>query len=169
MTVVAIVAGPILALYVQRKLDRERASMDRKLAVFRTLVAHRATRLSPAFVEALNVIEVEFYSSDGSNKRVVEAWHEYCENLYSPDFNNEATVGQAASRATDLLHNLIAAMGEYLGYHFDKGVLKRMGYYPRGWGETEQEQVALRKAAVEVFSGQKPIRMTIDNPATKFK
>jgi hypothetical protein len=42
-------------------------------------------------------------------------------------------------------------------------------HYPRGWGETEQEQVALRKAAVEVFSGQKPIRMTIDNPATKFK
>jgi hypothetical protein len=165
VTIVAIVVGPILALYVQRKLDEERAAQGRKFAIFRNLMAHRATRLNPAFVEALNAIEVEFYASDGSTNKVIEAWHEYCEHLYHPDFSDPAKVDAVANKATDLLHNLLSEMSEYLGYHFERGILRRMLYYPRGWGDTEQEQAALRKATLEIFSGNKPLHMTIDGPA----
>jgi len=164
VTVIAIIVGPILALYIQRKLDRERAAKDRKLAIFRTLIAQRATPLAPAFVEALNAVEVEFYSNDGSAKRVIEAVHEYFEHLYHPDYRDETRVAAVAEKGTDLLHVLLGEMGRHLGYHFEKGVLRRMAYYPQGWGDSEKEQTALRKAAVEVFSGEKALRMKVDQP-----
>ena len=39
-----------------------------------------------------------------------------------------------------------------------------MVYQPRGWNDNETEQLALRKATMEVFSGNKPLRMKIDGP-----
>ena len=74
LTIVAIIVGPIAALCIQRKLDRERAARDRKLHIFRTLMTYRASRLNAHFVEALNAIEVEFYSpNDEKAKPVVES------------------------------------------------------------------------------------------------
>ena len=63
-TIVAIILGPIVALWLQRISERRRDQRNRKLVIFKELMATRATRLSPRHVDALNAIEVEF--SDGS-------------------------------------------------------------------------------------------------------
>lgn len=162
LTIAAIVAGPVLALYIQRKLDRERASRERKLNIFRTLVSHRATRLSAPFVEALNAIEVEFYSDDGDTRKVIEAWREFCDYLGRPEGNDPMTVNAWTEKSTELLHDLLSEMGEYLGYHFEKGILRRSQYYPKGWGDLESDQVAIRKAVVDVFGGKKPLRVKLE-------
>jgi hypothetical protein len=165
ITIVAIILGPILALYIQRKLDTERASQERKVQIFRTLMSHRATRLTPAFVEALNAIEVEFYAEkNGTTKRVIEAWHEYCDSLYNADYKDPGKLQGAVEKSMDLLNEMLAEMGILLGYHFEKGIFRRMVYNPQGWVDTDQDQLALRKAAVEVFSGQKPLHMKIEGP-----
>jgi hypothetical protein len=74
LTIIAIVSGPIIALQVQRKLDREREALNRKLWVFKTLMSFRATALAPSFVQALNLIDVEFNGNDEKEKAVRNAW-----------------------------------------------------------------------------------------------
>jgi hypothetical protein len=164
LTLIAILTGPIIALYIQRKLDEEQAAKNRRVNIFRTLMAHRATRLTTAFVEALNGIEVEFYGHDGSNRKIIEAWREYCEHLYNTNADDPAKNAAWNERGSELLNVLLVEMGESLGYHFEKGTLRRMVYQPRGWNDNETETLALRKATMEVFSGIKPLRMKIDGP-----
>jgi hypothetical protein len=162
VSVVAIIFGPIIALYIQRKLDREREAKNRKIAIFRTLMAHRATRLSVAFVEALNGIEVEFYSNNTGTRKIIETWRSYCEHLYSTDADDPAKNAAWNTRGEDMLYDLLFEMGEYLGYHFDKVTLRRIKYSPRGWVENEEDATIIRKAAMAVFSGTKPLLMKID-------
>ncbi len=73
-TIAAIILGPVLALQIQRKLDQERETKNRKLGIFRTLMSYRATRLAPLFVQALNLIDIEF--TERSEKPVRDAWKE---------------------------------------------------------------------------------------------
>lgn len=72
LTIVAILLGPIVALQLQTMLDKSRTTRSRKLSVFKTLMTYRATTLAPHFVEALNVIDVEFTAD--SEKPVRDAW-----------------------------------------------------------------------------------------------
>ena len=51
LTIIAIVVGPVAALWVQRKLDEGREAKNRKVWVFKTLMSFRATNLSPVFVQ----------------------------------------------------------------------------------------------------------------------
>jgi hypothetical protein len=74
ITVIAIIAGPIVALDLQRRLDVGRAAKDRKMWVFKTLMSFRATALSPHFVQALNLIDVEFDGNNEKEKAVRNAW-----------------------------------------------------------------------------------------------
>jgi hypothetical protein len=52
-------------------------------------------------------------------------------------------------------------MADSLGYHFDKVTLKKNTYYPRGFGEIEEEIMQLRKAMLQVFSGKRPLLMAL--------
>jgi len=74
LTIVAIVVGPIIALQLQRMLDRAREARNRKLSVFKALMSYRATALAPAFVQALNLIDVEFDGDNELDKAVRNAW-----------------------------------------------------------------------------------------------
>jgi hypothetical protein len=73
-TIIAVVAGPILALWIQRMLDKMREAHKRKLDVFKALMTYRGTRLAPAFVQALNLIDLEF--KDRRDKGILDAWKE---------------------------------------------------------------------------------------------
>jgi hypothetical protein len=116
VTVVAIVLGPVLALHVQRKLDEGREVWSRKLGIFRTLMSFRATRLAPAFVQALNLIDIEF--TDAPEKPVRDSWKEL-QNHYS-DWGRKAPEQRKADdkkdvdRAEELLAELLVKMGAAL-------------------------------------------------------
>ena len=156
LTMVAILAGPISALLIQKGLERYNEKKERKLEVFRQLMAHRASRLSPQYVQALNASEVEFYGDE----RVIEQLRLFIGHL------NTAIEAEAAwlEKTMDHLNNLLYAMAENLGYRFDPMTLKRSVYYPRGWEEIETETHQLRKAALEVFARGKAIKMEIAGP-----
>src|SRR6202521_4115743 len=76
ITIFAIYYGPIKALKIQRTLDAEREERNRKLSIFKTLMSYRVTRLAPPFVQALNLIDVEFTANNEKEKTVREAWKE---------------------------------------------------------------------------------------------
>jgi hypothetical protein len=157
LTMAAIIIGPIAALLIEKYLEEKRARENRKIEIFRNLMANRASRMSPAYVQALNGIETEFYG----DTKVVEAWRSLINYLYT-DRGKDANQAKAWNdRVTDLLVELLYIMGESLGYHFDKVTLHRNVYYPGGWMEVETEQHQLRKAAVAVFDGSKALKVEL--------
>jgi hypothetical protein len=160
ISVVAILSSPIIALEVQKQLDDRRTKLDRKMAIFRKLMTTRGTQLSPAHVEALNAIEVEFYAKEGPDKKVLDAWRLYINHL-----NSRAGEGEALNRWVEkknsLLIDLLYQMAQRLKYDIDKVAIEKNVYHPIGFVETETEQIALRKAALAVLSGERPIQTTV--------
>src|SRR5579871_3781556 len=98
ISVIAILASPLVALEVQKRLDDRRALRERKLSIFRRLMTTRATQMSPVHVEALNSIEVEFYG----DKRVLDGWRLYNNHLNSPTLEGDALM-RWVERKNDLL------------------------------------------------------------------
>ncbi len=148
ITIFAIYYGPIKALKIQRTLDEERDARSRKVSIFKTLMSYRVTRLAPAFVQALNLIDVEFTANNEKEKAVREAWKEL-NDLYA----NYKTTVNAEDKTNDLVAVLLAAMGKCLGYDFDKVYLKKGGYYPEGLFNVEVEQHSLRRQLLELLDG----------------
>src|SRR5439155_23554849 len=66
LTVAAIVLAPLVALRVSVWLDRRKEKRQRQFLIFQTLMATRASGLAPEHVQALNMIDVEFYGADQS-------------------------------------------------------------------------------------------------------
>ena len=154
-TIIAIIAGPIGALRIQRTLDQERDVKNRKLQIFKTLMTFRATRLAPMFVQALNSIDLEF--TKNSEKPICDAWKELQDhyNDWGLKTSNQKKdeLQTLTERATDLLANLLVAMGQTLDYSFDKVYVKKGCYYPEGLGNIEQEQHAVRKGLLNILTG----------------
>lgn len=154
LTIIAIVSGPIIALQIQRKLDREREALNRKLWVFKTLMSFRATALAPSFVQALNLIDVEFNGSNEQEKAVRNAWKILLDHYF--DLNKAKDPGSETQieKGTQLRANLLMAMGRCLGYDFDEVLVKKGSYYPTGLGDVEAEQHAIRRGVLNVLSGR---------------
>ncbi|MGH9326723.1 MAG: DUF6680 family protein [Terriglobia bacterium] len=155
-TVLAIIVGPIIALKVQRRADEARETRGRKLLIFKTLMSNRATRLNPNFVQALNMIDIEF--TDKSEKEVRDAWKElqdhYSDWGAKPPQQRQGDDKADGERAGGLLAELLVKMGKTLGYDFDKVFIKKACYYSEGPGNIEAEQHALRRAVLNLFTGQ---------------
>ncbi|HSZ61462.1 MAG TPA: DUF6680 family protein [Terriglobales bacterium] len=160
VSVAAIVFSPIIALEVQKQLDDRRAKLDRKMAIFRKLMTTRATQMSPAHVEALNGIEVEFYALSGPDKKVLDAWRLYINHLNTNIGEGEA-LNRWVEKKTALLIELLYQMAQRLKYDIDKVTIEKNVYHPKGFVEIEEEQHGLRKAALAVFSGERPIQATV--------
>jgi len=160
VSVVAVLVSPIFALEVQKRLDDRRATLDRKMSIFRKLMNTRATQLSPAHVEALNGIEVEFYATRGPDKRVLDAWRSYINHLNKPTGEGDA-LNRWVETKSGLLIELLYQMAQRLKYDIDKVAIEKNVYHPKGFVEIEAEQHALRKAALAVFSSERPIQTTV--------
>lgn len=151
---VAILFGPVAAVQIDRFISRHREKDDRKHDIFKTLMATRGNPISYKHVEALNKIDLEFFD-DRKYTKVVEAWKEYFDNL-SQTVDDEHLRAWSAKNE-DLLANLLLEMSRSLGYKFDKVLIKRNIYYPRGQWNTEQEIAFIRRWLVEIVLGQRSI------------
>lgn len=153
ISILAIITGPTAALLIGKYLEERRAKRNRKIKIFQDLMANRASRLSLAWVQALNGIETEFYGET----KVVEAWRVVIDHLGSADANDAKKVDQWLLTLTDIVNDMLYEMGESLGYHFDKVTIKRTAYNPRVWGDIEAEQHAIRKKLLELLDGKRKL------------
>jgi hypothetical protein len=149
LTILAIVLGPILALYAQRVLDSFREKRRRQIWVFRELMITRYTRLSPRYVEALNAVPIEF-DNTGKQKKVLDKWKECLDHLSSDStkYPNGWSV-----RGFDLVVDLLFEMSQCLGYSFEKLRIKREAYLPQMFADIEAQQHALRRQLLELTDG----------------
>jgi hypothetical protein len=155
-SIIAIVAGPIAALAIQRWADNRREKRQAKLWVFRTLMTYRATRLNPNFVQALNVIDVVFNGDQRGEKGTRTAWKVLLDHLTTDQGSKEAQ-----EKTLDLTIKLLVQMGKALGYDFDEVHLKRQVYQPIGHNQIEEEQRQLRTQLIRVLNGQLRIPVAV--------
>ena len=159
LMIAATALSPLIAVQVTRFLDDRKEERGRRLQVFRILMATRAYGLSPAHVEALNRIELEFSGSRKMDKEVIAAWQQYLDHLTS-----KALQGQAwGDKKTDLLVDMLYVMGKAVGYDFSKTQIKNATYAPAAHGRFEYEQERLRQLALELLEGKRSLP-TIINP-----
>jgi len=151
--VVAILLAPLIAVQVSIFIEKQREKRKRKINVFTALMATRAAGLSPKHVEALNLIDIEFYK----DKLVTDSWKAYIDHLNDKSLTREIWLNKTTDMFTDLLFN----MGVTLGYNFDKTHIKRSSYSPQAHGDYENDHMIIRKALVEVLSGKKSIPMEV--------
>jgi len=159
LTIAATAISPLIAVQVTRRLDDRNEERGRKLQVFKTLMATRAYFLSPAHVEALNRIDLEFSSQKRKEKLVVEVWQQYLDHLSTPHVDSNAW----GVRRIDLFVDLLYVMGQSLGYDFNKTQIKNGTYMPTAHGQTGEEQDRLRRLVLEVLEGRRDLPMRVTN------
>ena len=156
LMIAAVFLGPIVAVRLTRYLDNQKEIKERKVDIFKTLMATRAYTVSWLHVEALNQIDLEFDSN--REREVIEAWKAYHDLL--KDVN--IPIEQWESRRVDLLVDLLHKMAIVLGYDFDKTHIKNSSYAPRAHGDTEMQQTVLRKQLIEVLAGKRSVPISIN-------
>lgn len=167
----ATVAGPILAVQAQKMVERLTEARRRKLHIYRVLMATRATRLSSEHVQALNMLDVEFYESrflgmfgyqSAKEKLVVKAWRKYLDSLgENLEGATEETTKRWLERTADEFFKLMEALGVALGYQFDTVQLKKSAYWPRAHGEAEAAQIQIRDSLAKILSGHQSFPMAV--------
>lgn len=157
-TILAILFAPLIALRISVCLDERKESKKRKLDIFRALMSTRATTTNPIHVEALNRIDIEFYSGNEKDKKVTNAWKYYHDHLNDPsmaDNTNQDDWKAWNIRSSELLTDLLSEMADNLGYVFDKVQIKRGHYFPKGLTELVDDQAIIRKGFADILSGKK--------------
>ncbi|MBI5748712.1 MAG: hypothetical protein HZA00_06250 [Nitrospinae bacterium] len=159
LMIAAVLLGPIIAVQLTRFLDNKKEVRERKLHVFKTLMATRAYAVSWDHVEALNRIDLEFDKNNKKEKLVIEAWKEYLDLLGNKTMSPE----QWDIKRVELLVELLHKMAQVLDYDFDKTHIKNSSYMPGAHGNIEDEQKAIRAGLIQVLEGKRPIPMAVAN------
>ncbi|VVE46386.1 DUF6680 family protein [Pandoraea soli] len=168
----ATVAGPILAVQAQKWVERAREGTSRRVLVFTTLMATRQSRISMEHVRALNSIDLAFYGRRvlgitmrrPKSQAVLDAWHDYHAHLSLSEERrpkNDAEFRDWTGRGDELFTNLLERLAAATNFKFDRQQLKAGSYSPEAHGTVELEQQAVRKLALDVMSGQKPLAMEV--------
>jgi len=165
LTILAILLAPFFALQIQKYIEDRKEIRARKMQIFRTLMATRATRLDAKHIEALNMIDIEFFK----NKKVTEKWKLLLDNFESFPKNLEEKsyqlkLNSCVEKSNDLFIDLLYEMAKSLDYTFDKVHLKRNVYSPKGQVDSMMDQEFMRHAFVEVLSGARSIPIKVVKP-----
>lgn len=167
LTIVAILTGPIAALWIQRWLDKKREIRKRRSELFRTIWATRTypQRLQYRHVEALNMVGIDF-AGDSS---VIEAWEEYLDRLNSPVPDDEIQKTQFFSERDVKFHNLIFAISQSVGYKFTRLEVEKQHYAPIAHGNWAEQETVLRNGLTGLFKNETalPIRVVDESPAKR--
>ena len=159
LMILATTVSPLIAVQVTRYLDDRNEVRGRKLQIFKTLMATRAQTLSPAHVEALNRIDLEFRAKRKNEKAVLDVWQQYLDHLGNKSL--DAPVWH--SKRVDLLVDLMHVMAAALGYDFNKTQIKNGTYSPIAHGLMEEEQEAFRRMMLELLEGKRVLPMFVTN------
>jgi hypothetical protein len=162
LIIIAIIIAPVVAIQIDKYIERKKEKKERKMNIFRTLMTTRASVLSVQHVEALNMIDIEFFDC----KKITDSWKVMLDNFENYPQDTKAADYQArlsvcTEKHSDLLVDLLYEMSRELKYKFDKVHLKRGIYLPKGHADFQQDQDFIRHSLIGVLLGKVPIPIKI--------
>lgn len=157
----ASIVAPIFAVLAAERLQRSRATLDRREWVFRSLMTTRTrtARVKPAHVEAINNIQFAF---DRASFPLIEtARKAYLEQLRDP---RQLTTDAEAIRQWHLrvdahFLKLLSAIARGLKIPFDEAGLEEESYRPEGQIYVERQEDKVRALMIDVFEGKRFVRV----------
>ena len=156
LTILALLAGPVIAVRITRQLDDRKERRDRRLSVFRDLMSSRTYQVSWQHVQALNRIDVEFATKEDT--QVLAAWKAYLNFLNTAKGLPEQEWGlRRSEHEVELLQN----MGKVLGYTFDKTDLMTLSYHPQLHADIDTFNQEMRAAFKGLVDGSRAIPIVI--------
>ncbi len=123
---------------MQNKREEDREAKKSKLQILKTLMATRGANLCADHINALNLIDFEFYKVE----EVRKAWKEYLAHLNPTETQNST---QWATKRLDLLTCLIVKIAAHLNYHYEHVDLKSNCYLPSRWTSAEEDLEIIRQ------------------------
>ena len=161
LVIVAILLAPILAVQIQRWIEDYRNKKNRKEWIFRTLMATRGDPLSREHINALNMIDIEYYG-DKKGAKIVTKWREYLDHLNSfPREGSEDQRKRWQETKDEILIDIIFEMSVYLQYNLERLTVKKAFYIPQAYADITLEQFVIRKGVIDILSGAKSIPMAV--------
>lgn len=153
----AIIVAPITALWVQRRGDDARALRQRREQIFRALWVNRRRPFYLPRVDALNMIDVEFFGEP----KVIDAWADlfahYRDN--HPGLSEE----QIAQEREDKFATLLYEISQVLGYEFGKTHIRDNIYRPQLHGKFDEIEMETRNRVLDLLrSDALPVRFIKD-------
>src|SRR3712207_368139 len=118
--------GPVFAVIITIWRQNADAAYGRRLHVFRTLIATRRMGTSPEHVNALNLVEVDFYR----RQKVETAWKFYKDYLFD---NSRPEDDAWREKKEKLLANMLYQTAILLGFRLPALEIFKGGYAPSGW------------------------------------
>lgn len=161
LIVISTCLGPIIAVQIQKLLERKREITLSRSRLFKTLMATRALNLSPSHVEALNAVPIEFYGDKGQLKEINLKWKIYYDHLLTSVAENS----NWELKRRELLYSLLVVMSKFLNYDFDEVEIKKV-YAPQGHAVIESDQEMIRSGLAELFRGNLTIPVEIRQSPT---
>ena len=149
LTLIAIFLGPISAVLITRIIDKKRNAHQQQLTIFRILMQNRRQPLSPAFVGALNLIEIEF----NGNSSVVNAWKDLQNQLNTPqtEDHHQSWLEQVDKKQALLLDQ----MAKSLGFQIQQLDIYRGGYGPQAWLDNQIRQKTIQDLLASILEGKR--------------
>ena len=167
ITIIAVIVGPILAVQAQKFVELFREKKQRRSAIFKTLMSTRAERLHREHVQALNMIDIEFYGrrlfgtryQTSKEKSVTNAWKNYNDHLNSRSTYESLELW--GKDADALFTKLLYRMSIALGYDYDEVQLKRDCYRPEAHANIENMQLDVLIGLADVLKGKRSFPMAV--------
>jgi len=162
----AVIKAPAWAVRAQWDLQLKAEERQRRLQVFKSLMATRANPVHEHHVEALNLIDVEFHTASKEDREIRLAWKTYLDQLIqnTTDVEEGKTSKEHSDareqRRQNLLAQLLFKMGSTLGYNFegfDFIYLKERAYIPQGHVDQAAEHQQLRRGLIEMIWRGRPL------------
>jgi hypothetical protein len=145
--------GPVFAVAITLWRERARAKYNQRLHVFRTLMATRRIGISPDHVNALNLVEVDFYKCG----KVETAWGKYKAHLNMTGRPEDDAWREEKER---LLAQLLFEIAAVLHFKIPALDIFKGGYAPGGWAHRDARAIGAMEFIYELSEGTKglPVR-----------
>lgn len=150
-TLLAILLGPVLAVWASRFFDNRREKRVRRWDIFCDLMRRRNRPLTYV-VGPLNLIHAEFHDK----KNVIDAW-ERLHNHLGEFERNENNRKQFDRKKDRLFAELLQEMAKSLGIQLDSRIIDDTIYSPIGWRKGRMMKSRINKHLMKVLSGEAPI------------
>ena len=153
VTIIALLAGPVVAILTQLGFQYFNKIRDQKLWVYAQLISNRATWASVDFVRSMNVVDVVFYK----NAAIREKRTKLMAHIRKTTGKDGVLQPVDWDTARDIFAEMMDLMGKELGYEFEHTEIKDSAYYPVAHEKMDRLAIELREKAMDVLEARRAI------------